>query len=240
MAFQISLTSKSSEIIRDYSPEGIDLQGPYEVGLKHFVFWNTVYNVTSENNTIILIQKKEKKNGSILNIFHHVSVTPGFYELDEIINHLHRLPIFIQSSTYVDIIKQTLKIRIKSVWDIDFTTKNSIGQILGFSKKVIPANTEAFSDLPVNVFSINTVKIHCNLIRSNIEDLKRNRSILYEFPLDTNKIGSKVIKESNPICYFDVNTDVIYELVVRITDQSNKLINFNDEEINLTLDFRPK
>ena len=89
-----------------------------------------------------------------------------------------------------------------------------------------------------NIFSINTVKVHCNLISTNIEDLKRNTHILYDFPLNIDNIGGKVIKTPNPICYFPVNTSVIYELVIRITDQSDKLIDLNSEEINITLDFR--
>lgn len=133
-----------------------------------------------------------------------------------------------------------LKIKIKSHWQVEFSSPHSIGSVLGFSPgRVIKPDKVEYSDKPADIFSINTIKIHCNLIRSNIEDLNRHTSVLYDFPLDIDKIGGKIIKEPNPICYFTVNTSVIYELVIRITDQDNKIIDFLGEQINLTLDFRP-
>lgn len=232
MAFQISLTSTSSEIVREY-PEGILLKEAYEVGLKHFVFWNTVYNITNDNNVLVLVDPVKKDR-------HEVHIEPGYYELDDIVAAFSEQQIIKNSFTYIGLTKRSLKIRIKSQFQVEFSSPNNIGSVLGFSSdRVIKPNKQEYSDKPANIFSINTVKVHCNLIRSNIEDLKRNTNVLYDFPLDHNKIGGKVIKEINPICYFTINTSEIYELVIRITDQSNKLINFLGEEINLTLDFHP-
>lgn len=241
-SFQISLTDTNSEIIREYNPDGIQLNGPYEVGLKHFVFWNTIYNITEENNTLALGEMREpdpNTNDILPYNLHIVTISPGYYELDEIIKHLKDDPLIKTSKTTIEIVKQYLKIKIKSTFQIDFTRENSIGKVLGFSKQLIPSNKATLSDLPINIFSINTVKVHCNLVCSNIEDLKRNTNVVYDCPLDLDKIGGKVIKEPNPICYFYVNADIIYELVIKITDQDNKLIDFHGEEINLTLDFRP-
>jgi len=243
MSFQISLTDTNSEIRRDYNPEGILLKGLYEVGLKHFVFWNTMYNVTEENNTLLLVDPTPRTDvvtNQIYQAKHKVSIDPGYYELDDIITTFMDMEWIRKSKTVLSLKKNNLKVQIKSQWQVDFTNVNSIGKILGFSnKRMIKPNKQEFSDVPVNIFNINTVKIHCNLIRSNIEDLKRNTNILYDFPLNTELVGNKVIKEPNPICYFTVNTSVIYELVIRITDQDNKLIDFRGEQINLTLDFRP-
>jgi hypothetical protein len=233
--FQIYLSSKTSEIIREY-PEGIPLIGPYEVGLKHFVCWNTVYNINQTNNTLTLVEITTKNE----RIKHHIVIPSGYYELDDLIIFLNGAAEAKFYGFFISLSRRLLNIKLWSMKaDIDFTPDNSVGKILGFSKKVIPFGTPSTSDKPVDIFSINTIKIGCNLVRSNIDDLKRNVNTLYDFPLDSSKVGGKIIKEPNPICYFSVNTDKIHELVIKITDQNNNLIDFREETITLTLDFRP-
>lgn len=235
MAFQISLNSTQSKIVREYNPSGIQLNGvQYELGLKHFSFWNTIYNINNENNILKLEDQTSGTHKS-----HIITIPPGYYELDDIIHYINEEVSIKNSCTTIEVVKRSLKIKVKSEWQIDFTGNNSIGSVLGFSKRIIKANKASYSDLPVNVLNISTVKIHCNLINSNIEDTRRNTNVLYDFPLDVKTIGGKVIKEPTPISYFSVNTNVIYELVIRITDQKNKLIDFHGDEVNLTLDFHP-
>lgn len=243
MAFQISLTSNRSKIVRLYNPDGIQLDGPYEVGLKHFVFWNTMFNITPENNTLTITYQTNDYNPETnefqTNVRHNVQLEPGFYEIDDIIDIFNADHEIIESSTHFEFLKKSLSVRVKSAREIDFTGENSIGPVLGFSKRVLKAGKSAVSDQALKLCSINTVKIHCNLIRSNIEDTKRNTHVLYDFPLDVTKIGTQIIKEPNPICYFTVNTDIIYELEIRITDQDNRLLDLQGDIINLTLDFHP-
>jgi hypothetical protein len=238
MGFQISLTSQESEIRREYNPEGIPLQGVYEVGLKHFAFWNTVYNITSDNNVIILVDSTPNTAHSASRKY-EVHIEPGYYELDDLINAFNSQETLKKSGTLIALDKRSLKIKIQSRWWVAFTSPSSIGKVLGFSpdRLIYPDKVE-YSDKSPSLFSIDTIKVHCNLIRANIEDLKRT-NILYDFPLDFTKIGTKIIKEPNPISYFTVNTSNIYELVIRITDQSGKLVDFLGEQVNLTLDFRP-
>lgn len=243
MAFQISLSSKEARIIREYK-DGIPLKGPYEVGLKHFVFWNTIFNITEDNNTLHIFNPDRFESNSTKPVedvdrSKLVTITPGYYELDDIIEKIESNDDVRHSATVIKFSKYTFQIKISSEWIIDFSPKNSIGKLLGFSKQIIYPNVTARSDLPVDIFSINSIKIHCNLIRSNVEDFKRNVNILYDFPLDCSKVGTKIIKEVNPICYYMVNTDTIYDLVITITDQDNKLIDFRGELLNLTLHFRP-
>ena len=55
MAFQISLNSTESTIVQKYNPAGINLNNvQYEVGLKHLSFWNSIYNISHENNILHL------------------------------------------------------------------------------------------------------------------------------------------------------------------------------------------
>ena len=234
MAFQISLASNTSKIVREYQ-EGILLEDPYEVGLKHFVSWNNVYNITKKNNCFVLIEDR----GGLEQGFHEIFIPEGLYEVDDLFAELNKNPKMTASSTKLSLDKNKLKIKISTKWSIDFTGNKSMGNVLGFSKRITPKGRTVYSDFPINIFNINTVKINCNLVHTNIQDYKRNVNTLYDFPFDSSKIGGPLIKEPNPICYFPVTVDRIYELVITITDQDNNLIDFRGESINLTLDFRP-
>ncbi|KAK7575772.1 hypothetical protein V9T40_012058 [Parthenolecanium corni] len=54
MTFHISINDKSSDIVREY-PSGIMFETPYMVGLKSFVTYNSIFNVTSKNNRIVFV-----------------------------------------------------------------------------------------------------------------------------------------------------------------------------------------
>lgn len=54
MTFHISINDKSSDIVREY-PSGIVFETPYMVGLKSFVTYNSIFNVTSKNNRIVFV-----------------------------------------------------------------------------------------------------------------------------------------------------------------------------------------
>jgi len=247
MAFQISLRSNTAEIVREYE-DGICLNGPHEVGLKHIVFWNTTYNVTSKNNVLLLLKMKDElkfeagdiKLEDMCHYWYTITVPPGFYDIEDILDHLMRDKLAKETKLQLRLLKKSMTIEISCDWIVDFSGYNSIGKLLGFShdRKILPTNV-AESDKPINVISIHNIKVNCNLVRSNIEDLKRNVNTIYKFPIDTSSIGAKIIKEPNPIYYFEANTDKIYKLVVTLTDQSNNIIDLRKEEINLTMAFRP-
>lgn len=232
MAFQISINSYTSDISRIYN-ECIKLNKPYEVGLKSFITYNSIPNVSKENkNNEFLYNLDNNKRYMLI-------IPTGTYELQDVIDFIENNAEGIKPHTFT-LNKNTLKIKINtsSSVTIDFTTPNSIGKTLGFSNRKINPDTTTYSDIPIDIFKVNNIKIKCNLVKSNIEDLKRNDNTLYEFPLNS-FIGEKIIERPNTITYFEVNTLEIFELNIRIVDDNNELVNFRKEKICLTLVFRP-
>jgi hypothetical protein len=228
MAFQISLNDTKSEFNLEYE-EGIELKGPYEVCLKSFVTYNNIPNITNKNNVILY------KSG----ISEHKVVVPvGTYELEDLSRFLIPTSPSNDCGLRVFLNKAKLKVEIFCKWDIDFTTPKSLGPTLGFSKRYLKSYETHHSDLPVAIFTVNTIKIKCNLIKCNIENLKTKDNTLHEFPLSVDP-GEKIVERPSSLCYYPVSTDTIYQLHIRVTDQDNNLIDFRGEKVSLTLGFRP-
>lgn len=233
MAFQISLNSNTSEISRVYH-ESIELGRPYKIALQSFVTFNTIPNISEENknNELVLIDEVAMTDEHF-----KIIIPTGAYELQDIFD-------FIQNYENVPRItfsfnKNTLKVRVESDWAINFRTRNSIGKLLGFSPIQIDPKQVAYSDLPIDIFKVNTIKIKCNIVQSNFHDLKRYDRTLYEFPLDT-ELGGKLIERPHTLSYYPLNTaDEIHELHIRIVDQDDELVDFRNEKICLTLSFCP-
>ena len=229
MTFQISLKDYSSKIIREYQ-EGITLNTVYEVGLKSFVTFNNIPNISSENSNNQFVY--EVDNGPT----NTVTIPTGTYELHELIQYIKdHVP---KDTVFFRLHKNTMILEIVSNYVIDFSTRNSVGSILGFSKRKLAKTVPAYSDLPIEIFHVNIIKIKCNLINSNVDDLKRNDNTVYEFPLNVGT-GEKIIERPNNILYYPVTKDVIHELVIRIVDQDDRLVDFRKEQICITLNFQP-
>lgn len=244
MSFQISVSDTKSEINLEYN-EGIKLNGPYEMCLKSFVTYNNIPNITEKNNIIIFINVKlTEVNGKMvvaegtIPSQHIINLPTGTYELNEIFKLITENPKIKNSNTVMRLNKNTFTVEIESEWYIDFTSPNSIGRTLGFSSNIFSPNKKNISDLPVQLFTINTIKIKCNLIKCNIDNLKRNDNTLYEFPLKCES-GEKIIERPISLCYYPINNDQIYQLHLRVVDQDDNLISFRGEKITITLGFQP-
>lgn len=236
MSFQISLNSIFSEIHCQYH-EGISLGNrQYEVGLKSFVTYNNIPNISEENNKLVFIEKINAINSVGTYEKQHVLRIPkGTYEIQDLVILIEKA--YPDSKTKISLNKNILKMEVYSEWIIDFSCANSIGPVLGFSNRRLPSDTLHYSDLPINIFPINTIRIRCNLINCNIQGSERNDNTLYEFPLNTS-LGERIIERPINISYYRVITETIHDLVLRICDQDGHLVDFRGEKISITLDFR--
>jgi len=230
MPFQISINASSSDIHRHYH-EGISLVGKYEIGLKSFVTLNNIPNITERNNVIKLNHPSDpSKNVEIL-------IPVGSYSLSDISYVIKNLCPEAEWKAVLN--EHTNKLEVYSKYDIDFSSDKSIGSILGFSKQILKAEETYYSDSEIELYSINTIKVKCNLIRCNFQDLHRHDNTIYEFPL-TSTYGEKIIERPTHISYFTLITDTIHELSLRVVDRNNTLIDFCNHQINIVLDLRPK
>lgn len=230
MAFQISVSGTSSVLHLEYY-DGIKLNGPYEMCLKSFVTYNNIPNITDENNLFILVD-------TITPAQHVITIPTGTYELKDLIKRLEDEPAFLESGTTMKLNKNTFQVEIKSDFHIDFNTEGTMGRTLGFSENIFAPLLTHSSDLPVQIFTVNTIKVKCNLIKCNVDNLKQNDNTLHEFPLN-GEGGEKIIERPITLCYYPVNTDNIYQIKLTVVDQDNNVIDFRGEKISIVLGFRP-
>lgn len=75
MTFHISINDNKSVIRREYH-EGIAFDRPYEVGLKSFVTYNSVYNITDKNNRYVFVYQEEPEGKEELVVHEVVPLKP--------------------------------------------------------------------------------------------------------------------------------------------------------------------
>ncbi|KAK7576775.1 hypothetical protein V9T40_013061 [Parthenolecanium corni] len=252
---------------RDYLR--IEFKTPYVVGLKSFVTYNSIFNVTSKNNKIDLIyrpdfntannktlegEETEDEEWSVETLLpeklvkynstekpkkqrHEHYINPGIYELQDLFEEIYS---FVPSHKTLKFQLSTKQQKVTMTGDlgVDLTSSHSIAPLLGFERRKYFAAEVAKSTVRVDIFPINTIRVRCNLVKSNISDCKLNDDTIYEFPLNVAP-GEKIIERVDTATFYKVNTDTIYQLHLKIVDQDDRLVDFRGERVNILLEFKP-
>ena len=121
-----------------------------------------------------------------------------------------------------------MRIRIKPGYKVKFTHEKGLRTILGFTGEEYSERIH-FSENVVNIIRITSILIHITIINeSHIEGSKQ--PVIYSFYSKVNP-GYKIIqKPHNPI-YLPVYRKNISTLNARITDQTNNLLDLEEEKL---------
>ena len=231
--FYIMVNDTQSKIKNTFSPP---LAGKgYEVALIGLSTYYSYPNVDETNNTIIL------KGGG-----HHTTINlpRGCYELDEINESITKLMKWTEKTAKVVIGKNKITLRatllIKEAgWSVEFPKENSLGSVLGFDSKEYKYREEPYiSEKIVNILSVNSILVHCDMISGSMMDGVKSPVI---FNYSPNVIpGSKIVGDPVTPIYLPVSKDVINELNIWVTDQDNRLLDLQGEKIVLTFHMRER
>ncbi|CAH0394637.1 unnamed protein product [Bemisia tabaci] len=215
------LTGRSNVLECSFSPPILlDPKKNHYIGLVDFVAYNAIPNVNGTNQH-----------------FHYgdnlsVSIPQGSYEIAAINK-------FLQDQIGKEDIElkpnnNTLQSEIKSTHRIDFTKPNSIGQLLGFGRRVLePPGVWYRSDLPVNIMSINMICVECNIATGSYINGKVAHTI---FAFSPNvPPGYKMALSPRTIIYNRINTGCVDRVSINITDQDGKPVDFAGEEVTVRL-----
>ena len=228
-----SRTIKATSDISDFRihfPISINLEQDlnYEIGLMWFSSYNSIYNITNENNNFVY-----SKDGG--KTFIQFKLNPGAYELKEIDSELKKR-INIEGAISIQPQLSTGKIilNLGENIQIDFTRENSIRELLGFNKNIYKAKINHIGENLAKITNITDINIECDLVNGNYSNGILD-NILYSFPANTVPLGYKFIERMNPPNYLPISKKSISDIYIRIIDQDGNLINFNGEKINLYL-----
>lgn len=125
----------------------------------------------------------------------------------------------------------TLKCELQSAYEIDFSKKDSIGELLGFSNRILPANILHESDIHVDIVTVVTIRIECNIAKGCFYGNVLSHTI-FEFAPSADP-GYAIDVEPNHHIYLPViENNLISNITVSELDQNSNLINFRDEQMH--------
>jgi len=225
------IDTKSDMNINFPVPIELNSNRNYQAGLLWFSAYNTIFNVDENNNQL---------NYSVDNQKYIASLDKGAYEINQMNIEFQRLMGLKDHAVIsIGIDRSTSKstITVPKGIEIDFSNSKTIGNILGFKKKVIKAGYHK-SDNIVQITNISTINIECSIIQNSYINGKQT-NIIYSFPSYTVPVGGKIIERiSYPIYLPIIQTSTISNIQIRIVDEDGNLINFNGEEISMALELR--
>ena len=236
---RLRFNSTTSEFTTKFkTPIELNRNLNYELGLASFTTCNIVYNINPSNNSFS-VSTKQNKNQFI--------ITPGAYELKELFSRMKKLifekfqvdgedtnnkkikvsPIELK----VDIPTARIDLYIKTGYSFSFSS--GLGEFLGFQKNAYSKNSR--SEKRTNITDITTVNVMCNIVQGSYQNGVRDQCI-YDFPYGTVPHGYQIIQLPNPPDFVPIiPMNHIYEITIKIVDQNENLIDFNGEDISITL-----
>ena len=126
----------------------------------------------------------------------------------------------------------TAKIQMTLMNGYKILFNSHLGKFLGFQETGYTVSS--MSENNVDISSITSINILCDLIGGTYQDGKKNQC-LYNFPYGTVPHGFRIIQQVSTPIYLPIITRNISDIRFKIVDQNGKLINFNNEKISLSL-----
>lgn len=187
------------------------------------------YDIRSINREV---QRQMKINNHYTPADVVVGVIEDQYFISIESNHyLNKVEISVKPHTYY--VNDDTPVTIPTSLTID----SSIGDILGFEPNTIISDETVVSTKTPDVNrGVNSLLIHCSAATSSFMN-GISSDIIHHFTPNT---GPSSIMSIIPIqlVYLPVSSNSISNINMRITDQSNNLLNLNDEDVSYTLHFR--
>ena len=224
----LSINSKESDFTINFQDSiKLDQNLNYELGLLWFCAYNTIFNITKDNNKFT-IQTRDGHKPEI------ITIEPGAYEikdLNDILSKKTNEGIKIK----MDIPTSKCIMTLENI-GIHFQNNSFFRTILGFTRNhyITPVVENITSENIIKIINTNTINIHCDCITGSYNNGKQT-NVLYSFPSNTVPMGYKIVERMNPPNYLPLCRKYIMDINFKILNQEGELIDFNGEEISMYL-----
>lgn len=203
-------------------PLELDENVDYGIGLINLETYHSYPNIVEGENNKLYIGSRQ------------ISIPTGAYELDDIERYIKDKLIgdeFIEIQANLN----TIKCAIKSNRVLDFSKADSLGSMLGFSKK-LEANKFHESEKPVDIMKTNAICVDCSIATGSYVNGESGHLIYSFFPQVP--VGYKIVETPQNVIYLPLSTKSIRSITLKIVDQDGKLLNLQGESITIVLHLR--
>lgn len=212
------LSGQGSTISCELFPPYDLSNGEWELGLVDLSTYNSIPNIEKDVNDKFYYGDKGE-----------ITISEGSYEIEDLETYIRdRFKGFTLRAN-----NNTLRAEIKCSEDIHFEKPNSLASLLGFEKKVYVKNTLHISSNPINIISVNIIRVDCNIVRGSFHNGVEGHTIHEFYP--TSEPGYKILVVPSTIIYLPVNVRQVNNITVHLKDQEGKLINLRNELVTLRL-----
>lgn len=221
------LTGKSAILSADFNPPIDVSDGVYELGVTNFEVYNSIPNIDEENNKFFFGDVEFK-------------IPTGCYQLTDINNYLQHVieKQFSNDLLSITANNNTLHTHIKATKDVDFTKPNTIGPVLGFNSQIVPKNIGKDSDNIADIMKLNSIMIECNITIGSFKNGEPVHIIYQFFP--NVPPGFKIVQSPDHVIYLPISVKTIRNITLKIIDQDEKLVNFQQETVTVGLHLQKK
>lgn len=225
MSLTLTLSQPSNILSADFFPPIIlEENVKYEIGLLSFDSYNTIPNIDDSNNKIHI------NSGDV------ITIPSGNYEINDIAVYVEKKFSEFGETFILQANNNTLTLSVKSSVDIDFTSKDSIGSLLGFNKRVLKKGITHAADRMVDIMRVHTIDITSNISRGAYVNGRPSHS-LHMFSPKAGP-GFKIREKPNDVIYLPIDGTIIENITLKIYDQDGNLVNFRGELITIRLHLR--
>jgi len=232
----ITLTSKTTDFTTHFpNPIKLDPRKKYKVAFVSLETYNSIPNITNENNNFTY----SNDNGKTWKC---IKLRKNAYDIVEINDEVQRQMIIAgdynveQDSMYINISTFTLSSVIEishPEYKINFDVENSIGPLLGFDKELL---SYGYNQSPkiVIINQVNSILIHTNIINGSYDNGLRAK-VIHSFSPAVGP-GVKIRERPQPeLIFCSINLSEIDNIRIWLTDEEKNPIDLQGEEITVRL-----
>ena len=238
-SFYILLSEKSTKIRTKFNPPiELDKNKKYEMAFVDLATYYSFPNIDATNNNF-----RYSPNG--VSPWFNIEIPEGSYEITDINDHIQRI---MKENGHYDRVNSeycisiepntnTLKtvLNIAEHYAVDFTSKNSIGKVLGFIKYIYLEGYNESKNI-VDIMSISNLLLTNDIIGSSYINGTTVNVIHSFFP--NVAPGYKIIEVPHNLIYLPITLSTISTMTTMLTDQNGKEVNLRGEELTIRFHIR--
>lgn len=224
MSLTLTFTGRSSILESTFNPPIHLTDGTWVLGLLSLDTFNSIPNVTNENNRFYY-----SIPGGRAGTF---DIPMGTYSLDQLQDYIKaKLPSGSVFKLEGD--NATQKVYMLSSVNVGFEQSDSLRQLLGFKRGLYLAEEVHVSEHPTSINPLNVFRVHCNLVVDSYVNGEPSH-VIHEFYPNVPP-GFKIVEVPAEVIYLPINGLQIDNMVLKLVNEEDKLLDLRDEYVTVRL-----